>query len=198
MVYIGTPCYVSNSDYISHHGILGQKWGVRRFQNKDGTLTAAGKRRLAKIDAKQQKYASERKKLLNEKDENKNSSTSSSSSKTYASKEPSEPKRPEKPKNPHLGKSVFSMSDDELRKEISRLELEKRYRDYMKELYTPEPTKKKKRGKAFVDTIVKPSLTNVGKNVVENAAGMAANKIGEALGLDYQLYSKLKKKGESN
>lgn len=31
--------------YIEHHGILGQKWGVRRYQNKDGSLTAAGKKR---------------------------------------------------------------------------------------------------------------------------------------------------------
>ena len=32
-------------DYIEHHGIRGQKWGIRRFQNPDGTRTAAGKRR---------------------------------------------------------------------------------------------------------------------------------------------------------
>lgn len=32
-------------NYIAHHGILGQKWGVRRYQNKDGSLTYAGKRR---------------------------------------------------------------------------------------------------------------------------------------------------------
>lgn len=30
---------------LAHHGVLGQKWGVRRYQNKDGTLTSAGKKR---------------------------------------------------------------------------------------------------------------------------------------------------------
>lgn len=32
-------------NYLVHHGILGQKWGVRRYQNKDGSLTEAGKKR---------------------------------------------------------------------------------------------------------------------------------------------------------
>lgn len=31
--------------YLVHHGILGQKWGVRRFQNEDGSYTEEGKRR---------------------------------------------------------------------------------------------------------------------------------------------------------
>lgn len=35
----GLPC----SNELYHHGIIGQKWGVRRFQNKDGSLTAEGR-----------------------------------------------------------------------------------------------------------------------------------------------------------
>lgn len=34
-----------NNDYLVHYGILGMKWGVRRFETKSGHLTAAGKER---------------------------------------------------------------------------------------------------------------------------------------------------------
>jgi len=35
---------------LKHHGVMGMKWGVRRYQNKDGSLTPKGKARLYKID----------------------------------------------------------------------------------------------------------------------------------------------------
>ena len=34
---------------LTHHGIKGQRWGIRRYQNADGTLTPAGKRRAQKL-----------------------------------------------------------------------------------------------------------------------------------------------------
>lgn len=39
----------NNGQHLSHHGIKGQKWGIRRYQNEDGTLTDAGKARYNSV-----------------------------------------------------------------------------------------------------------------------------------------------------
>lgn len=38
----------TSSDELMHHGIKGQRWGIRRFENEDGTLTPEGKERYRK------------------------------------------------------------------------------------------------------------------------------------------------------
>ncbi len=45
------------SNVLAHHGIIGQKWGVRRYQNKDGSLTAEGKRHMANVQKDARKLA---------------------------------------------------------------------------------------------------------------------------------------------
>lgn len=47
-VYIAVP--KEDAYDIKHYGIMGQKWGIRRYQNKDGTLTPEGKARYGSVE----------------------------------------------------------------------------------------------------------------------------------------------------
>lgn len=44
----GNKAMTYYDSYLEHHGILGQKWGVRRYQNRDGSLTELGKKMAQK------------------------------------------------------------------------------------------------------------------------------------------------------
>ena len=50
-------------DYLAHHGVKGQRWGVRRFQNPDGSLTEKGKRRMKTLQGKSDKLDAKKAKL---------------------------------------------------------------------------------------------------------------------------------------
>lgn len=72
---------------LTHHGIKGMKWGIRRFQNKDGSLTSAGRRRYDEPNI--------RRKEVVKKAENVNTTVSKGS-------KPKEPKKYKIPENKSL------------------------------------------------------------------------------------------------
>ena len=47
MLIVGESMILNEDAYLEHHGILGQRWGVRRFQNADGSYKPAGKIRYS-------------------------------------------------------------------------------------------------------------------------------------------------------
>ena len=53
----------NESAYLAHHGVKGQRWGVRRFQNPDGSLTEKGKRRMKTLQGKSDKLDAKKAKL---------------------------------------------------------------------------------------------------------------------------------------
>ena len=55
-------------DYLMHHGIKGMRWGIRRYQNKDGSLTNAGKKHVSNYKTARslnRKVDQEARKLIN-------------------------------------------------------------------------------------------------------------------------------------
>lgn len=139
---------------LYHHGILGMKWGIRRFQNKDGTLTSAGRKRL--------KQNSE-----DSSDSQKNTKTESGSSSSNSKSSTS------------TKKSVKDMSDAELQAAINRLNLETRYSELTK---SDSPSKNNSRAKKFITDVLEQSGKNIATQATTYLMGTATNKLFEKFG----------------
>lgn len=57
-----------SDEFLVHHGIKGQRWGIRRFQNEDGTLTNAGKKRYSAEGYESKKTKKLKKAIENDKE----------------------------------------------------------------------------------------------------------------------------------
>lgn len=148
------------NNYLEHHGILGMRWGVRRYQNPDGTYTSLGKKRklrdqIQSMSDDDLRKAIERKRLEKRYDElsprrykkNKNGSVvdaaldaTSKTAKLVGNKDVEKVTKSlktiktntkaitSKTKNSSSKKAKL-MSDDELRRIVNRLDLERQYTD---------------------------------------------------------------------
>lgn len=145
---------------LMHWGIKGMKWGVRRYQNKDGSLTPAGKKRYDKEMAKlkeEEKIAKNKLRTqakLNKLDEKRKEIEALKSGKPIAkgTKQPSKP-------------SVKDMSDEELRQTVNRLLMEQQYA----KLNPQQVSAGQKFVKKVMNDVVAPAATEVGKNVLKDA-----------------------------
>lgn len=152
------------SDELMHYGRKGQKWGVRLFQNKDGSLTPAGRIRYGKNGPPTNKSGKE---LLKENTANMKKTWNSASpavrdkSIRFAAKTIS--KSVENGKRAARPKSVSEMTDQELRAAIDRRRLEIEYA----RLNPQQVSLGRKFANAAMNDVVIPAAKNVGKAYIE-------------------------------
>jgi hypothetical protein len=146
------------SDELTHHGILGQKWGVRRYQNADGSLTNVGKKRKGLVQTIKDKKKA---KMLRE---------------AKAKKKAEREERAEIIKSGNIRKIEkikSSLTKEEIKLAMDRI-------DFNEKLNTAKVT----RGKNYIDIISKTgaAINNVGKGlntaitVGKTIASMMENK----------------------
>ena len=140
-----------NTDELYHHGVPGQRWGFRRYQNPDGTLTPAGRRRANKLAEKYAKVTG--KKLIVKKRSVQGN---------------------EKPKP----KTISEMSNQEIQAKINRMRLED---TYMSMIASRAPKPQVSRGKKFINNIkrnvIAPALTDAGRTLLENLIKKKGNDL---------------------
>ena len=180
-----------SSEELRHHGIKGMRWGIRRYQNKDGSLTPAGRKRYdqeieslksekSKLQQKhknlnaQQRMEARKDKLKAdieaEKEYLKNGGKKSGNS-------DSSEKQSEETKEPEKKKSASEMSSEELNEAINHMRLQQTYNKLYSQLNPEKESKIKKIGKKFLDDAIIPAGTSVAKDWL--------TKVGkEALGIN--------------
>lgn len=143
-------------EYLEHHGIQGQKWGVRRFQNKDGSLTAAGRKRIG-LSPKPKKsggssLAGAVTKIKAKKNERKQADEGHDDFKRARAKSPKQ------------------MSTSELQEATNRLNLESRYNELAKKLHKETP-------KEYLKRVAVDMAKDYGQQVASHVMGKAINKM---------------------
>lgn len=174
-----------NNTELIHTGVKGMKWGVRRYQNKDGSLTPLGKKRyakeLAKLEAekkrvRQQEQTAKKLKKLDDmqKDLDERKKALKPDDAPDSAKQQKAQPAPQKRK-------LSELSNEEIQAKIDRMNLEKRYRELANTPITNVPKKEVSKGQRFVMEVLEKS----GKNIAEQASayviGVGVNKLLEQI-----------------
>lgn len=159
----------NDEDYLAHYGILGMKWGVRRYQNADGSLTDKGQiHRTLREKIHDYKVTKKRAENL------KKARLARQQKKEEEEKQAKEAeKRKELIKKGQI--NYKDMTDDELYNRINRLTNEKRLKSLEDELVAlnmpkQKQSKVKELGKKMLTDAVVPALTSAGKSYIEKKA----------------------------
>lgn len=143
------------SDELQHWGIKGMKWGIRRYQNKNGSLTAAGKKRMyreqfdmeGKDKKEQRKYTAEPHRWVKE-DMERSKSLAEAGTRLSGDLKRANDRAIKNTKRKDL--DLSNMSDKELRDQINRAFLEKQYND----MFNPPQVSK---GREYASRILETS-----------------------------------------
>lgn len=186
-----------SDEYLSHHGIKNQKWGQRRYQNKDGSLTPLGRIRYGKAAKaaldKQQKLQSKRFDKANSTHNPKYYEMSKKEEKLYKKYEDGMTKleqdkkiqeskqnqnKIETPKpepTPERQKTVKEMTTEELQAVVNRLKLEQQFAQLQPQQIS--------RGKKIVNTISGKAANVVLERTSKVAGDMFERKLREMVGV---------------
>jgi hypothetical protein len=121
-----------NKTYLIHYGISGQRWGIRRFQNRDGTLTSLGKKRYGDPKEHGNSISNKEGKKILVKDYKRADAQAAETILSGTSKTLKDTGdiigNIGKNKSKTVNKADYSkLSDEELRKKINRLNMERSY-----------------------------------------------------------------------
>ena len=122
-----------SEEELQHHGIKGQKWGVRRYQNEDGSLTNAGKKRYGTQENFEKQYPVDKKKSdINSINSGKEAARNAKEvNRNLKEIEREKTSKKQKQVNKQIEEAARDnarrMSDQELRDAVNRLNMEENY-----------------------------------------------------------------------
>lgn len=160
-------------DEIKHHGIKGQKWGVRRYQNEDGSLTAKGKQRYGTKENFEKQYPEDVKRNVKA-----TKKTVGAAEKVATAKQQNRERAKEERKREikadrekQIREEAYKMSDKELRDVVNRLNMEERYTQVMRDREVIEVGKSK--AEKFMDfTVTALTVASTGLSIYATLKGI--------------------------